>query len=303
MAKGEKTVRNTKVLWGVIAVLCTLLVVVVYWGKTTKGWSDRVVAKIGEEKISASELEVALNHRYGSQVLKELIDHRLVAREAEKLGLTVSPEEIATELNNMKKGYRSDAEFYQSIRDELGMNEDDLKADIRNNLLMEKIATKDVQISDAEAKAYYDEHKDDYFKPESVHLSQIIVDSADEASQVKKELQGGSDFSTLAKERSKDVLTASNGGDLGFVDMDDPFVSPEILERAGELKVGEVSDAIALKEGYALIMVLEKKESVNMPFEQVKKEIKKEIALSEVPPLTQVMSQLRSKYHVELIDK
>lgn len=61
--------------------------------------------------------------------------------------------------------------------------------------------------------------------PEEVSARLIMVDSQEQAETLIQRLQGGADFSALARDYSKDG-TASNGGELGYVRLD--MLSPEI---------------------------------------------------------------------------
>jgi foldase protein PrsA len=294
--------ENTKWLLGVIIVLSLTILALMGWEITYGSLSNEKVAWVGDQTVTKAELEEMLTERHGKQTLDEMVNALVIDQEAQKLGITVTPEELDQEISQMKEGYRSEEEFVRSVEDELGMKFEDLKRDIRLNLLLEKLATQDVYISDAEAEAYYDAHEELYFKPESVHLLQIIVATEEEANETVNELKDGADFSTLAKERSKDVLSASNGGDLGFVNLDDPYVPFEILEVAADLNDNEVSQVIALENEYAIIKIVEREPSSKVPFEHVRNDIIREMALSQVQALTEVLKQLRVKYDVQTVD-
>ena len=53
---------------------------------------------------------------------------------------------------------------------------------------------------------------------------------------VEKELENGSDFSVLARERSFDTASASLGGDIGFVTEEQDSVDPAIRKAIVKLK-------------------------------------------------------------------
>jgi foldase protein PrsA len=292
----------SKGLRGTIVVCLVFLIIVTGWFAFTLGWGNEKVAWVGDDSISRKELETKLIARYGKTTLDEMVNSLVIEKEAENLGLSVSEEEIQEELLRMKEGYGSEGEFYQSIESDLGMNPEELGQDIRLNLLLEKLATKDIHISEAEAQAYYTDHEELYETPESVHLLQMALDTAEEAAQAILELKEGADFSTLAKERSKDVLTAANGGDLGIVILDDPFLPLEILDVATTLNENETSDVIPIGDDFFIIKMIEKHPSKMVPYEEVKAEIIRELALSQVPSITELIKQLRTKYDVKTED-
>ena len=54
------------------------------------------------------------------------------------------------------------------------------------------------------------------FAFEETHAAHILVADEAEATAIIKQLQGGADFATLAKEKSTDPSAKTNGGDLGY---------------------------------------------------------------------------------------
>ncbi|MBQ3422676.1 MAG: peptidylprolyl isomerase, partial [Romboutsia sp.] len=79
---------------------------------------------------------------------------------------------------------------------------------------------KETEVSDTEAKNYYDKNKEEFF---TVQASHILIQTSDEKKKDKKtqaqsildKAKKGVDFATLAKEYSEDS-SSINGGDLGF---------------------------------------------------------------------------------------
>lgn len=72
-------------------------------------------------------------------------------------------------------------------------------------------------------------------------------------------LAAGEDFATIAAERSDDIGSANNGGDLGF-SAGDAF--PEEMEAAiAELDVDAISDPVVTEAGTHILMVTERREA------------------------------------------
>lgn len=293
---------NKKALWGVIAILTIALVANLSWQWSSGQFSHPIVAKVGTETVTLTELQDKLIERYGKNMLDEMVNFLVIEKEAEALGITVTEQELERELSRMKEGYPSDDDFARAIESELGIQLEDLRRELRVNLLLEKIGIKDVHIAEAETRAYYESHLELYSEPEKLHLRQIVVQSAEDAEQTLAELKGGADFATLAMERSTDVLTSSNGGELGFVAEDDPSIPYEIWQAAQSLKPGQHSGILPIEDQFILIQLVEKQEGRVVPYEEVKGEIEREMALSQVQPLPEVLNQLREKYEVETVD-
>nr|WP_245203774.1 peptidyl-prolyl cis-trans isomerase [Ammoniphilus resinae] len=178
-----------------------------------------------------------------------------------------------------------------------------LREELRHYLLLEKIATQDIRIDDKEAYQYYEKNREKYNQPPLVRISAIYVNSKVEAEQVVQELKKGANFPTLAKERSSDIYSASSGGDLGWISLVDGDLPPEILDEAAALEEGQISSTIPLERGYAVIQAVKKKEAIIRTYEDVKDELKRELALNQVGPLENVLQTLKKGLGVQVLYK
>ena len=138
---------------------------------------------------------------------------------------------------------------------------------------------KQIQVSDAEAKAYFDKNQANL--PAKRHVAHILVafpqgadDKAKAAAKAKAEevlakvKAKPADFAGLAKQYSQDPGSAPNGGDLGFFAKDGTMVKP-FEDAAFSLKQGEISGLVETQFGYHILKVLE----VGQSFESQKAEI------------------------------
>ena len=138
---------------------------------------------------------------------------------------------------------------------------------------------KQIQVSDADAKAYFDKNQANL--PAKRQVAHILVafpqgadDKAKAAAKAKAEevlakvKAKPADFAGLAKQYSQDPGSAQNGGDLGFFAKDGTMVKP-FEDAAFSLKQGEVSGLVETQFGYHILKVLE----VGQSFESQKAEI------------------------------
>ena len=101
--------------------------------------------------------------------------------------------------------------------------------------------------SDEEIQAWYDEHQDQYGQPQRNRYSIIQTKTEDEAKAVLDALKAGSDFATLAKEKSADIISARNGGDMGWLE---DATTPDELKTAGLKEKGQLSGVIKSSVGF-----------------------------------------------------
>ena len=91
-----------------------------------------------------------------------------------------------------------------------------------------------------------------------------------EAREVRDMLEGeDADWLAVAEEHSDDTGSASNGGDLGWYDPDNPQFVPEFTAALAELEVGEVSDPVRTEFGWHVIQKTGERESPQAQAEDI----------------------------------
>ncbi|MBP1932487.1 peptidylprolyl isomerase [Ammoniphilus resinae] len=293
--------RNVKVLWGIIG--CLILFILVGTWKYSELAGTRKVAVIGGKAISEGVWVDQLKAQYGTLVLNQMIDRQVVSLYAEQNGVSVTEEELDLELEKLQKDRTDQLGMLDQFIQVSKKDSQALREELRHYLLLEKIATQDIRIDDKEAYQYYEKNREKYNQPPLVRISAIYVNSKVEAEQVVQELKKGANFPTLAKERSSDIYSASSGGDLGWISLVDGDLPPEILDEAAALEEGQISSTIPLERGYAVIQAVKKKEAIIRTYEDVKDELKRELALNQVGPLENVLQTLKKGLGVQVLYK
>ncbi|WP_409272993.1 peptidyl-prolyl cis-trans isomerase [Neobacillus sp. SCS-31] len=276
---------KTRELWLVIAALVVLNALTIFYflskSETASGFlkDGETVATVGKDSISREEWLNEMEARYGKDTLRDLIDRKVISQMAKKYNITVPKADVERELRMFQTAFGGSS----------SMKSEDLekwKKQIELSLLLEEILTKDAVVSEAEIKGYYDKNKSLYNVPAAYHLSHIVMKTKEEAEQAIKELEGGSGFETLARERSVDEFTATEGGDIGFIQEGDERFPPEYIVTAQKLEDGKWSKPIKINEGYAIIKLHEKIAEKKYSFKEVKDEIRRQIALAQLgtPP-------------------
>lgn len=130
------------------------------------------------------------------------------------------------------------------------------------------IADDQVEVTDADLAAYYQEHKANFEHPEQVRLSYAYFSKiasaedslaiAEEITHLRKEIVAGADFANLAEVVSDDQVSAAQGGALGTFGRD-RMVKP-FADAAFALEPGQVSEPVRTRFGWHLIKVDAKEE-------------------------------------------
>ncbi|MFC5406848.1 peptidyl-prolyl cis-trans isomerase [Cohnella soli] len=264
---------------------------------------DDVIATVGGVAITRQQLMDRLLSAYGSEALRTMMLQETVREEAATSQIEVSDTELDAELRQMKQGYESEEAFYRQMQEQLGMNPQEVLEDARYRLLLEKLIVQGVVVSDEEIERYMDEHRQEWMPKKQYHLLLIVVDSRKQANDVMAKLANGADFAELARTRSIDEFSADAGGDLGWVEEDDPFVAEKVLRTAKELSSGDVGGPVALDEGYAVVKVEGRSLSQTKPEDQVRDDVRRQIALGKAPTAKDYEQSLLEKYGAVVNDR
>ncbi|MBY0215582.1 peptidylprolyl isomerase [Paenibacillus illinoisensis] len=287
VVKGKKSV-----VWMAISgVLAAALIVVLVYPPF--GGGRESVASVNGSDISKDELYNELVSLGGESTLNSMITMKLIDQEAAKANVSVTEQDVNAEIETLKTQYGGE-EGLNTALSQSGMTMDSLKKNTEVQVKIRKILEPKTTVKDEDISAYYKENKATFSTPEQVRASHILVKTKEEADEIKKQLDEGADFATLAKEKSTDTGSAANGGDLGF------FGEGEMVEAfekaAFSMKNDEISEPIKSDYGYHIIKRTDYKEATNPTEEDKKEDIRNILVDQQVGELsTNWLSELRSK--------
>ncbi|AIK49017.1 peptidyl-prolyl cis-trans isomerase [Bacillus atrophaeus] len=271
---------KSRTIWTIIVgVLLVSCIVVAY--KLTKSQaaatqSQESIATIGDKSVTREDWLKKMEDEYGKATLEDMINVRVVEQLAKKNKLKVSDSDIEREFLLIKAVNNS---FYEDEH----TTEKEWKDQIRYNILLEELLTKDIDISEKEMKSFYTKNKELYQFDDSYRIRHIVVKDQEEANRVLKDLKGGSSFEAVAAERSTDRYTSPYGGDLGFVTEAQDSIPAAYITEARTLKENEWStEPIKVSKGYAIIQLKEKLNARTFTYDEVKDQIKRQIAMDQL---------------------
>lgn len=232
------------------------------------------VASVAGKPITREEWMTAMEKKVGREVLLDLVNDRVMEAAATEYKIDVSDEDIDRELALLSS---LDGKAYT------GLDADQMRRKVRSELILNRVLTKDIVIEDKAVKAYYKENEDQFEIPTTYRTSLLVASTESEAQQALEELEGGSSFDVLAKERSIDPASASIGGDLGYISSRTEEMDDAILKTVKKVKKDRVSDVFRLEDGtYAIVEVRDVLEGRSFTLKEVKEHIRSELALQQL---------------------
>ena len=178
-----------------------------------------------------------------AMVKEELVNREILMQEADKLGLSSSPE-----VKNQMEMARQSIVIRALVADYVKKN----------------------PVSEADMKAEYDKFKAQAGDKE-YHARHILVEKEDEAKAIIAKLKSGAKFEDLAKQ-SKDTGSAANGGDLDWAPPS-AFVKP-FSDAMTSLQKGQITETpVQTQFGYHVIRLEDSRAAKVPSFEEVKPQI------------------------------
>jgi parvulin-like peptidyl-prolyl isomerase len=156
-----------------------------------------------------------------TQAVAFLVQRAEYDNRAAELKLTVTDKEIDARIDQVKKQSfgGSQSKLDKQLKEQ-GYTKESLRADIRAQLLSEKIydsVTKDAKVTDADIAKYYQQNKSQYSQAESRDVRHILVKTKAQANMIYDKIKAGGDFAALAKKYSTDPGSKDNGGKLTII--------------------------------------------------------------------------------------
>jgi peptidyl-prolyl cis-trans isomerase SurA len=243
---------------------------------------DKIVALVNDQMILESDinfykLKTTDTNSVSCKVLYRLILDKLLYSKAIKDSIIVNDEEIDGELENRLQYFINVFGTQEKFEKYYNKTLSELKVDFREDLKQQMLADRakgkllsGMNPTPRDVKDYFESlHMDSipYYNAE-VQMAQIvflpkITREAKRAMKKKAEkirlelLNKESGFSTQAILYSDDPGSASNGGELGWVEPG--MMVPEFEQASFSLPIGQISELIETKYGVHIIEVLERK--------------------------------------------
>lgn len=149
-----------------------------------------------------------------------------------------------------------------------------------------------IQVTDDQINTYYQTNKSQYVSKGESHIAHIQVADEVTANDIEQQLKNGANFADLAKEKSIDTLSATQGGDLGWATAG--MFPKEFDNAVASLNIGDISQPVKIDNAFHIIKLIDRRDNKEIPLEQVKDQItnviKKELVATEYSNITHEMA-------------
>ena len=247
---------------------------------------DRVVGVVGDFHILQSDIEQQYLQQKMSgmymppdarcRIYNHFIEQKLLMAQAKIDSIEVGPDmvemQMESRLDYFIGQFGDEAEMEDYFNKSIYDIKDDLREAIRDQMITDEVRTSivtDVSTTPSDVKSFYRSLEEDsipYINTQ-VELAQIVAypqfseeaifEVKERLLALRKRVQDGEDFGTLAILYSEDPGTASRRGELGF--MLPSTLDKAYSEAAWSLKPGQISKIVESSFGYHLIQMIERR--------------------------------------------
>lgn len=278
-----------------------------------------VLVKVNQYEIGEQEFLAEVSKLCGNKGLshpdeniinnavKNLIEGYLVLNEALKSSIAVTEDEVEQEMIDYMMQFK-DKEKYQEDLEGIKITNDQLKKHLKNRILIGKYLKAKVQHpqipNDEQLRRFYQENIKAFKVKEVVRVSHILIKpemGLEKAKEVRAKLKTPHDFFETVSCCS-DCPSCLQAGDLGYI-VKGKMVA-EFDEVAFNLDLHEISQPVATKFGYHIIMLTDRKKGLTLPFEEIKDLLKKRLQDIEYElEVVRHINELREKADIFVSDE
>jgi parvulin-like peptidyl-prolyl isomerase len=238
---------------------------------------------------SSPELQKAVAELTPDLILAA-VDEMLLVQRGRESGFALGDAQFSQILENIKtsNNLQDEAKFQEALKQE-GLTMADLRRNLERNMLVQQVQRAEIldkiSISDEEARAFYDAHREEFTSAAEVTLREILLEvkSTDrgvnvaeddavheQAQQIRKRLLGGEPFPRLAGEYSA-AASKANGGLIGPIKTDE--LATALRDLLAKMQVGDVTEPIRTQRGYQILKLESRNEAKLRSFEEARGDI------------------------------
>jgi parvulin-like peptidyl-prolyl isomerase len=254
---------------------------------------QRVIVKIKREKpITVSDLSKAIKKHYYHGV-EQAIASKQINKKKENIFEDLMQKRIL-----LKEALRKRVDKTEKYKDRV--------KEYRHSLVfgafVKKVVSPDIKLNLDELRSYYQKHQDDYATPKMVRIKSLAFDKRADAIDALEKLNKGTDFNWMSSHAQGRVPPDTQG----LLQIEGKLLTvrglPQGIQKAvsgalpGDFRLHESTDGL-----FYVLYIYHVVAPNPMPFEQVKKDIAKEVYNHKIKETVEMWAQkLKEHYPVEV---
>lgn len=295
--------------------------------------TNRVVAAVNSDIITLYELNNSIEQVTGISianlrlrdesrfyqvrraVLNNLINQKITEQQIRKIGIKVTERDVDEAIEKVKEENNLTQEklLYTLRLEGITLKEykERVKREIERSRLVNYEVKSKIVITEEDLRNYYQDHAEQFLETHTVKLARILLKienpahkeglakARDLGEQIVRHLEGGRDFSDMAKAYSQGPA-GPEGGCLGWI----PFeqLDPSLKKRIVKLSPGGYTELHSCPYGVQIVQLIDERKEGIKPFEEVRDAIYSKIFKGKVEDKYAAwLSKLREESFIKVV--
>lgn len=264
---------------------------------------SRVVVQIAEKSFTLGEFEQFIERSTRQDepflagdvlaaLFEQFIEEKLLLTAADEAGVRAEPTAVERRLSVLERSPEEPSD--SGGRERLARV---VATQLRIEALVKAEVLDELSVGDEEIASHFDENRAYYERPETVTVSQILVEDLAEAEAIHAELQkDASRFEALAQQSSQGP-EAARGGLMGSFRRGE--LPPPLESAVFSLRVGRISEVVSTDFGHHIFQLHDKTEAEPLELDAVRDAIRVQLLRERSEQeLERYVESLKSRYPV-----
>ncbi len=275
----------------------------------------RFQAEFEQQGLTGTALEQAVN-KSAADALRDQIDQLLLIQKANEMSINVEAD-VNRQMASIQResGIADPEKFHDWLREQLhGESYEDYRDQYKNQILTRRVIGEEVYrnvvIPRAEMMKYYEAHKAEFVRQESVSLGEIQIAITDnspagvaaaekKAKDLVDKLRKGDKFPDVVHQYSDNPLTAKDDGFLGTFTRG--MLAKQLEDAVFAQNKNYISDPIRSSGVFEILKVLERTTAGQATFDEAEPEINSKMSEPLVQPkLRAYLTTLRTNAFLQI---
>ncbi|HVU39191.1 MAG TPA: peptidyl-prolyl cis-trans isomerase [Opitutales bacterium] len=253
----------------------------------------------------------------GAEMLHTMVDHILIVQYFNDKGYSFPDSYLDWQFDDdMMTSFQGDREKYLRYLQAHELTDSDYRRQLKErdivDSMIQQLRGSMTGISPDRIKAYYEQHKQDFYVKESMKLRRItlnltpVADATpdlylQQAAKIAQEArQPGASFAALAKQYSTDPDARSGDLPAFTVTRNDNMLAPALQDAVFKLKPGEISDPLVSDKLIFIFKCEDHTPEGYLPLDKVRSDIEKQLSTMDERQATEKwLQKLRSKAFIQ----
>jgi len=218
------------------------------------------------------------------------VDELLLIQRGREAGFALGDQQFAQIVENIRKSNKLEEEsrFVEALQQE-GLTMADLRRNLERQMLVQQVQRTEIMdkisISDEEARAFYEQHRQEFTSPIEITLREILLEvpttdrgvnvAQDDAvranaEEIRKRLLAGEPFPRLAGDYSA-AASKANGGLIGPINSDE--LAPQLRDLLASMNVDDITGVLRAQRGYQILKLESRTDAKVKTFEEARGDI------------------------------